>query len=146
MRRLSTALLSVALVGMALAANATACSCARQSAEEGLREADAAIVGRLVEVVPRARMRADYRYEVIRVYRGPRRVERSETLTVRSARQGAACGLPQGTGRRYGLFLSEGRGRWWGGLCGVVEPSELRRAAQGRAGARDSAGELPCDA
>jgi len=130
-RRLSTALLSVALVGMALAGSAEACSCAPQAPAESLRESDAALVGRLVKVVPRGRFRADYRYEVQRVYRGGG-IEAGRVLTVRSGRRASACALPRRLDHLYGLFLTRARGRWLGGICGVIEPRRLAHAAQQR--------------
>jgi hypothetical protein len=128
-RRLSTAWLSVALVGLVLAGSAHACSCAPQSPAESLREADAAVVGRLVKVEPRGRFRADYRYEVRRVYRGEG-IEPGEMLTVRSGSRGVSCALPRRLDHRYGLFLAEGSGHWLGGICGVIEPRRLWDAAQ----------------
>ena len=129
-RRFLTALLSVALVGMCLAAGAHACSCAPQAPAESLRESDAAVVARLVEVLPRGRLHADYRYEVRQVYRGQAIIDRGQMLTVRSGRRGAACPLPRRLDHVYGLFLSRRQSTWFGGICGVVEPRRLRHAAE----------------
>jgi hypothetical protein len=126
---LSTALLSVALVGLTLAGSAAACSCAPQAPAESLQESDAAIVGRLLEVLPHGRLQADYRYEVRRVYRGDG-IEPGGVLTVRSGRRAATCALPRRLDHRYGLFLTSGKGRWFGGICGVIEPRRLWHAAQ----------------
>jgi hypothetical protein len=115
---------------MALAPSAAACSCAPQAPSESLREADAAIVGRLIAVAPHGRLRADYRYEVLRAYRG-NGIERGQTLTVRSARRASACALPRRLERRYGLFLVNRGGSWFGGICGVIRPQRLRHAAGG---------------
>lgn len=128
-RRLSTALLSVALVGLALAGSADACSCAPQAPAESLRESDAAVVGRLVEVLPHGRLHADYRYEVRHVFRG-KGIETGQMLDVRSGRRAAACALPRRLDHVYGLFLARARGGWFGGICGVIEPRRLRHAAQ----------------
>lgn len=98
---------------------------------EALQQSDAAIVGRLVEVVPRGRLHADYRYEVQRIYRGRAAIERGEMLSVRSARRSAACALPRRLSQRYGLFLARANGHWFSGICGVIEPRRLRRAAEG---------------
>jgi hypothetical protein len=95
---------------------------------EAVERADAAIVGELVEVVPRDRLRADYRYRVQRVYKPGAGIRRDRTIAVRSARGSAACGLPQRVGRRYGLLLLWGEGRWTGGLCGVLRPHLLDSA------------------
>jgi hypothetical protein len=95
-----------------------------------MRQSDAAVVGRLVAVVPRGRFQADYRYEVKRVYRGARMIDRDEMLSVRSARRAAACALPRRMDRRYGLFLIRSAGHWRAGICAVVSPRRLWAAAQ----------------
>lgn len=130
MRRLSTALLSVALVGMALAGSATACSCAPQAPAEALGQSDAAVVARLVEVLPHGKLQADYRYEVRQVYRGEAGIDKGQMLSVRSGRRAATCALPRRLDHVYGLFLARRQGKWFGGICGVVEPRRLRHAAQ----------------
>jgi hypothetical protein len=112
---------------------------------EALRESDAAIVGRLVKVVPRGAFHADYRYEVQKVYRGRHKIKTGEMLSVRSARRAAACALPRRLGHRYGLFLTRADGRWNSGICSVIEPRRLAEAAKRPArraggGARTSAG------
>jgi hypothetical protein len=144
-RRLSLTAALVVLGGLAFAASAPACSCAPMKPDEALRESDAAIVGRLVKVMPRGAVRADYRYEVQRVYRGRHAIQRGEMLSVRSARRAAACALPRRLGHRYGLFLTRADGRWTSGICGVIEPRKLDEAAKRQArraggGARTSAG------
>jgi hypothetical protein len=144
-RRISTALLSVALTGLMFVASARACSCAPLAPGESLRQADAAIVARLVKVVPRGRLHADYRYEVQRVYRGRSEIRQGQMLSVQSARRAAACALPRRLDRSYGLFLALANGRWFSGICGVVEPRRLRHAAEGqsRIGRRVRAGAGP---
>jgi hypothetical protein len=129
------------VVLLSVAQPATACSrFAPENPEEQLREdlrrADAAIVGRLIEVRPvqsrrRYEIRADFRYRVERVYKG-RRLGRGRTVTVRSVRDEAACGLPNDIGRRYGLLLHRRRGRpaWKASLFDAVSPRELRAAAR----------------
>jgi hypothetical protein len=97
-----------------------------------LGESDAAVVGRLVKVVPRGRLHADYRYEVRHVYKGADAMGAAKTLTVRSGRKAAACALPRRLDHLYGLFLHRAHGRWFGGICGVVEPRRMRHAAQGQ--------------
>ncbi len=120
----------VAAVTLVGAAAAAACSCAPQAPGESLREADGAVVGRLVKVLPHGALQAVFRYEVRHVYKGADSIEAGKMLDVRSARRGAACALPRRTGRSYGLFLSRGQGRWFGGICGVISPRRLRVAAQ----------------
>jgi hypothetical protein len=123
--------MTVVLVIFVFAGSAEACSCAPQAPAESLREADAAIVGRLVKVEPRGRLHADYRYEVRHVYRG-QGIEPGGMLTVRSGRRAAACALPRRLDHRYGLFLASRGGDWFGSICGVLEPRRLRHAAQGQ--------------
>ena len=121
------------LLSLGLAASAQACSCAPSPPRESLREADAAIVASLVKVAPRGPFRADYRYEVVRVYRGADALEAGGLISVRSARRAAACALPRRIGRRYGLFLTHSDGHWRAGICSVISPRRLWAAASGRA-------------
>jgi hypothetical protein len=139
-RRLSIAGALVLLGLTGFAASAAACSCAPPGPVEALRRSDAAIVGRLLDVVPRDRLHADFRYRVRRVYRGAREIERGEVISVRSAASAAACGLPRRQDRPLGLFLLREEGRWTAGICSTVSPHRLWAAAKrGRDGA-DSAG------
>jgi hypothetical protein len=121
------------LVGVfLLSASAQACSCAPQPPAESLRQADGAVVGRLVKVLPHGPLHAVYRYEVLHVYKGADAIQAGKMLDVHSSRRAAACALPRRTGRSYGLFLSQRSGRWFGGICGVISPKRLRDAAQNR--------------
>lgn len=129
-RKLGSVWLVAALAALAGAAGASACSCAPQPPGESLREADGAVVGRLVKVLPHGPLNAVFRYEVLRVYKGSGAIEDGQMLDVRGARRTAACGLPRRTDRSYGLFLSRRDGRWFGGICGVISPQRLRAAAQ----------------
>jgi hypothetical protein len=115
---------AIAVLGaLVFTGSAQACSCAPLPSGEAMRRADAAISGRLLEVVPRSRLQAVYRYRVRRVYKNGRGIRRGQIVSVRGARSSAACGLPRQTGRRYGLLLSWQRGGWSSGLCAL-----LRRA------------------
>ncbi len=119
---------SVTVLGALVAVgSAHACSCAQIAPRDALRQADAAIAGELLGVLPRKGGVADFRYEVQRVYKSVRRI--GMVVSVRSSIQSAACGLPAQTGRRYGLLLDRAAGRWRGGLCGVIAPRRLRAAA-----------------
>jgi len=92
-------------------------------------------VVRLVKVVPRDAARTDYRYRVRRVYRGAKMLERGETISVRSARSAAACGLPRRQDRPIGLFLQrDPLGHWTAGICSTIAPERLGRAAERSAG------------
>jgi hypothetical protein len=120
----------VLLDALVFASGAQACSCAPQAPAESLQESDAAVVGRLVAVLPYGRLHADYRYELRHVYQGAELIEPTTMLTVRSGRKAAACALPRRLDHVYGLFLSRAHGRWFGGICGVIEPRRLRHAAE----------------
>jgi hypothetical protein len=135
-RRLSIAG-ALVLLGLAgLAETAHACSCAPPGPVEALQRSDAAIVGRLIEVVPRNDLWADYRYRVRRVYRGARKVERGEVISVQSNRSAAACGLPRRQDRPIGIFLLRDGDRWRSGICSTISPHRLWAAARRGYGAR----------
>lgn len=138
MRRLAIAAI-VVLGALVITGSAQACSCAPSRPADALRRSDAAIVARLVKVIPRAGLRLDFRYRVRRVYRGAASIERGETISVRSARGAAACGLPRRQAHAIGLFLvRDERGRWTAGLCSTVAPRQLWQAAKGGGGAGTS--------
>ena len=128
--RVAIAAVSVVLLGLAFAGSALACSCAPSAPVESLAGSDAAIAARLVSVEPHGATRAEYRYEVLHVYRGQDAIEPGATLKVMSRRGSAACALPEGIGHNYGLFLLGDGRRWVGGLCGVVSPRRLWAAAR----------------
>ncbi len=71
-RRIAIAALLVVSFAAAEAGDAVACSCAPTTPAESLAAADAAIVGRLLTVAPHGPGRAEYRYRVVRVFRGER--------------------------------------------------------------------------
>lgn len=129
--RVAIAALLAVLLGAVGAGSAAACSCAPAAPAQSLARADAAIVGRLLAVAPHGPGRAVYRYRVVRVYRGAERIHPGTVLPVLSGRDSAGCALPTRTGRSYGLFLLGQGGRWASGICGVVSPRRLWRAAQG---------------
>lgn len=115
----------VVLGALVFTGSAQACSCAPTAPGKAMREADAAIVGSLVKVVPRNRLQADYRYRVRRVFKRGAGIRRGRVVAVRSSRSSAACGLPKRVGRRYGLLLARGKRHWLGGLCGLMRPRQL---------------------
>jgi hypothetical protein len=148
-RRLSIGAALVVLWLFVWVGSAWACSCAPLAPSDSLRQADAAIVARLVKVVPRGRLHADYRYEVEQVYRGRSELRQGQMLSVRSARRAAACALPRRLNHQYGLFLARSSGRWFSGICGVIEPRRLRHAAErsprlDRRGGTTGAGPAAC--
>ena len=142
--RSAIAVVAVVLFGLVDVGSALGCSCAPSTPAESLAASDAAIAARLISVHPEGLVRAVYRYEVLHVYRGRRKVAPGSTLRVTSPRGAAACALPDGICQRYGLFLlGEGR-RWIGGLCGVLSPRRLWIAARGPGADRPSAAPSNC--
>jgi hypothetical protein len=141
--RVAIAAVSVVLLGLVCAGSALACSCAPSSPARSLAESDAALIGRLLSVVPHGLTRAEYRYEVLHVYRGPNGLRPGATVKVTSPRGSASCALPEAVGRHYGLFLLGDGRRWASGLCGVVSPPRLRSAAS-KPGAGQIAGASIC--
>jgi hypothetical protein len=128
--RVAIAAVLVALLGLVFAGSALACSCAPTGPAESLAASDAALVARLLSVEPHGRTRAEYRYEALHVYRGRPEIRPGAVVKVMSPRGSASCALPDRIGRRFGLFLLGGDGRWSSGLCGVVAPRLLWAAAQ----------------
>jgi len=110
----------VSLGVLVLAGSAQACSCVQVPRDEAIKRADAAIAGELVKVVPLNPLRAVFRYRVQRVYKAGRGIRVGDVVSVRSARDSAACGLPTRTGRRYGLALSWSDGGWTSGACALL--------------------------
>jgi hypothetical protein len=111
----------IVIVGaLAFAPAAQACSCAPTSPKEAMQRADAAIAGRLMEVVPRNHLRAVYRYRVQRVYKSGAGIRAGRVVSIHSARDSAACGLPTRLGRRYELLLARTPGGWTSGACALL--------------------------
>jgi hypothetical protein len=109
---------AVALAALALAGDALACSCpARLPVGERVDAADAAFVGRLVEVRGTA-----YEFEVDQLVKG----ELGERVRVRSARDTAQCGLRRtGPGEAVGVLLSRAGTGWSSSLCAQTTAGEL---------------------
>lgn len=144
LRRPSVAAAIVALGALVFAGSAQACSCARVAPVAAMQRADAAVVAKLVRVVPRSRLVADYRYRVQRVYKRGGGIRRGRVISVRSARGAAACGLPRRQRRAIGLFLRRDRRRHWtAGICSTIAPPRLARAAR-RDRARGPAAQASC--
>jgi hypothetical protein len=122
-RRLSVAAVVVVLGALAFATGAQACSCAPISRSEAMKAADAAFAGRLLKVVPRNHQRALYRYQVQRVYKSGGGIKPGSIISVDSAGDSAACGLPTEIGRRYGLLLSQTENGWASGACAMLGKS-----------------------
>jgi hypothetical protein len=128
-RRPAFAVAIVVLGALLFSSGAQACSCIKRTPRQALREADAAVVARLVKVVPANSYSAQYHYLVRRAYKRGTGIQAGETISVRSGVNGASCGFPVDKDRWYGLFLYRSGNRWTGGLCGLVAPRQLSAAA-----------------
>ena len=108
-----------------LAGEAVACTCAAAPARVRLDSADAAFIGRLVEVRDGpSREGAAWRRFVFLVdgrVKGdlPRRVE------VLSPADSGACGFSVERNEASGILLNRVDGEWRGGLCGQIAVGEL---------------------
>jgi hypothetical protein len=130
----------VATLGVGVDA-AGACSCAAEPPREKLAVADGAFNGRLLDVTPDGNSEAVFRYRIGQVFKGRKRLRSGRTVSVRSGSNDGVCGLPQQTGKLYGLFVSREDGHWSGNSCNVVPPPKLRRTA--RKAASSAAGAPP---
>jgi hypothetical protein len=126
----------LALLGAA--EQAAACSCASPERPPSLRNEDAAVTARLLDVEPDANGGpfADtiFTYKVRRVFKGRNEygLHHGVRLEVRSTTGGAACGLPTRRGRVYAMILYEHRRDLGANLCTLVSRKYLRRAARNR--------------
>jgi hypothetical protein len=124
-RALTLCVLVISLAALAAAVQpAHACSCAVPDPRSALAAADGAFVGRLV-----SRRESDAQailtFEVERPLKGAI----GETIEVRTASNGAACGIEAPIGTRVGLALERRDGAWHGHLCAQFSPSDLIAAA-----------------
>jgi hypothetical protein len=134
----------VALLGvLAVPAAADACSCVSQPPAQQLRQADGAVVARLVAVRPiggQAALQAKFVYRTGLVVKGAG-LERGRRLVLRGSTSSAACGLSTDVGGLSGLFLHRSGGRWGSSLCGQTARAVMRRLARG---AEASSATPPC--
>ena len=119
-------------MALVLAGDALACTCAAVPARQRLDSADAAFIGRIVEVRPapaRDGVRElVYVFTVDSVVKG----ELGATVEVASPADGASCGFELERDVASGILLRrdvEGEG-WIGGLCGQIAVGELIEAAE----------------
>ncbi len=144
MSRRRTAAVGLAASGLLLVLSpgvAQACTCAatgsaREDARLVLEDADAAFTGKLVSVKeiddgippgePAPPPDAIFRYRVLRDFKA----SLGSYVKVRSSTSGGACGLPANKGRKYGLGIYGRPRHWSSGLCSLVQPRALRRAAR----------------
>jgi hypothetical protein len=112
---------------LATAQVARACSCAPGDPRDALHRSDGAFVGALVERTEVDDQTSIFTFEVETAVKGTLGAE----VDVRSASNGASCGLEVGFGQRIGLFLDTADdGAWTSGLCSQIDPDVLLQAAQ----------------
>jgi hypothetical protein len=125
----------VASTWLVVSANESlACSCAMGEPRDALAEADAALVGTLIdrsEGGPSVPFYGDqvatFRFRVSDDIKG----NLEDEIDVVTSSSGASCGLEVADGARVGLFLMlTDEGVWTSGLCSQIEPDELLRAAE----------------
>jgi hypothetical protein len=115
------------LLVVAGAQAAHACSCLFGDPRDALHRSDGAFVGTLVERTEVDQQTSIFTFEVETALKGSLGAE----VDVRSASNGASCGLEVEFGRRIGLFLDVADdGAWVSGLCSQIDPDVLLQAAQ----------------
>ena len=122
--------LFLALVVVAPAAPANACSCALLSSAQKVDNADVVVRGTVTGVDdPGGRSSAHpvtYEVAVAEVYRGTA----AATTFVRSAASGASCGIEVQEGREYLLFARRVGSELRAGLCDGTTPASAERVAE----------------
>ncbi len=138
-RRLSAFVVAFFLalgLGVQGALPAHGCSCMMPDPFAGLAEADGAFVGTLVEVdrgglgpITNSDQLADFHFEVEASLKG----EIGDAILVKSASDGAACGIELPVGERAGFLLTQDPidGEWQGNLCWTMDADRLLAAAEG---------------
>jgi hypothetical protein len=126
-RRSAVVPLLALLLVLATAQAAHACSCAPGDPRDALHRSDGAFVGAFVGRTEVDDQTAIYSFEVETTVKGTI----GPTVDVRSASNGASCGLEVGIGQRIGLLLDiADDGAWTSGLCSQIDPEVLLTAAQ----------------
>lgn len=144
MRPLTKTLALAAAVLATCAADAAACSCIQVDDRTKLRQADAAMVGKLVRVTPHGPGNAArFRYAIVSRHKGLS--SRQRFVEVHSTTQSASCGLPTVKGRRSALYLDRADGRWNSGLCQQTTHARMKAAARARQSSAAGAS-VPCAA
>ncbi|MGH3132859.1 MAG: hypothetical protein ACRDNY_03805 [Gaiellaceae bacterium] len=132
--RLSIVLLAaIAAVALALAGDASACVCVDVPVDERLDQADAAVVGRIVELgapdptspEPTRLMTVEVEQRVKGEVRGQVRGV-DKTWIVVQVPNGTDCDVTIDTDTTTGLLLTRlPEGTWFASACSVVEPGRL---------------------
>jgi len=135
-RRVSAFVLALMLaLGLVVqgALPAHGCSCAMPDPYGGLAEADGGFVGTLVDVdrgltpITDTGQLIDFHFQVEASLKG----DIGEEVVVKSASNGAACGIELPVGERAGFLLTLEGGEWHGNLCWTIDADALLTAAEG---------------
>lgn len=103
--------------------DAAACSCVPVDPWRAYARADAALIG----VFQGKRTPTTYVFRVVEDFK----VELADEVEVRSAEDGASCGIESRVGHRVGLFLARAGEQWRSSLCSQARPEQVRAAAEG---------------
>src|SRR6185295_7995655 len=115
------------LLVVAGAQAAHACSCLIGDPRDALHRSDGAFVGTLVERTEVDDQTSIFTFEVETAVKGMIGAE----VDVRSASNGASCGLEVEFGQRIGLLLgTDEDGAWISNLCSQIDPEVLLEAAE----------------
>jgi hypothetical protein len=126
-RRLALIPLLALLLITGLPQTAQACSCAIGDPRDALHRSDGAFVGVYVGRTEVDEQTAIYSFEVETAVKGTIGTE----IDVRSASNGASCGLEIGIGQRIGLLMDVADdGAWTSALCSQMDPKVLLKAAE----------------
>jgi hypothetical protein len=110
----------VLVAGLALAADASACSCLPVDLARDLPRADGAFVGTVLERrTTEASVLLLFRVE--QAYKG----DIDARIEVETARDGASCGLDLPVGERVGLLLERDGDLWRSSLCSRADPADF---------------------
>ncbi|MCW2961703.1 MAG: hypothetical protein JWM25_26 [Thermoleophilia bacterium] len=121
--------LAVIVVALQLPASAQACSCVMPDVARDLPNAEAAVVGTVVERSKGSSLDGDETttLRLERVVRGPIRGPLLELVTP-SADIGGNCGLNLSRGARVGLMLQRVGDGWHGSTCSTYDADQLLAA------------------
>jgi len=128
--RFSLLVCATAILVLAQALPAQACSCFPEDPRDEYARADGAFIGTYVgrHALTEDTEFGDYAYtfEVDEEFKG----DLPETIDVISASNGAACGLEVQEGQQIGLLLEMAEDGWRSNLCRQESPENLRRVAE----------------
>jgi hypothetical protein len=105
---------------------AVACSCMRQEREQAFEEAVSVFEGRVTAIDAPADGPVVVTFDVVRTWKGAE----SETFTLRTQTNSAACGYAFQSGTSYIVYTYQGDGDGeWTGLCSRTSPADDPNAA-----------------